>query len=157
VLKLEDLAGHLSGELASRYGGDAPPPIYRGGVPDDVGRYPPPDALYALVGTTGLGLTVEESFDRPGFQVLTRAGGEIEARDLAHLMDSLIIDAPTPLEIGGYRVIDLTRFGGGPSSVGTDDKRRIYYSSNYTAEVQREVVNKPVNHLLQKGRDERTS
>lgn len=130
MLDIEALADWLTSQGVTE-------PIYFGSIPDDTGRARPPDALHALIDTGGLPMTVERSYDRPTFQVLTRRPDAREAREAAAKVHDIIMDAVIPFELGGRRVIDTGRVGGPPTQVGQDDRRRTYYSCNYRMEVSR--------------------
>lgn len=124
MIALEDLKSWLQarGITAS---------ISMGQQPED------PTSNITLRETGGIGMTVQRAFDRPTFQVLARGATGRDARDLAEQVDTLIVDAPTPFDLNGSRVIDTGRVGGGPGYLGTDDRRGTEYSCNYWMETAR--------------------
>jgi hypothetical protein len=96
-----------------------------------------PTNAYAISITGGLGLTVEQAFDRPTFQILTRGSNGAVAFLNAMAVDDAILDAEPGFDIGDYRVIDKGRFGGPPAYVATDDRRRVLRAATYYLEIER--------------------
>ena len=106
-------------------------PISYDTLPED------PTGCYAISITGGLGLTVEQAFDRPTFQVMTRAQNGLAAFELAMAFDDAWLDAEPGFDLGDYRVVDKGRFGGPPAYVATDDRRRILRAATYYCEISR--------------------
>ncbi len=96
-----------------------------------------PNRAYAISITGGLGLTLEQAFDRPTFQILTRGVNGSDAFDLAMAIDEAWLDAEPGFDLGGYYVIDKGRFGGPPAYVATDDRRRVLRAATYYLEIAR--------------------
>jgi hypothetical protein len=100
-----------------------------------------PHRAIAISVSGGLGLTVEQAFDRPNVSVLTRGVNGRDARDLAAAVDAAILDAETGFWLGTGEtaawVADKGRFGGPPSYVATDDRNRVVRSATYFFEVSR--------------------
>ena len=125
ALKEEDLAAWLRSEgvkVAISYDS----------LPD---REPHRAAAVSVSG--GLGLTVEQAFDRPTVSVLTRGANGRDARDTALAIDAAILDADPGFRVGDSWVADKGRFGGPPSYVATDDRSRVLRSATYWFEVER--------------------
>jgi hypothetical protein len=96
-----------------------------------------PHRAVAISITGGLGLTLEQAFDRPTFQILTRGVNGSDAFDLAMEIDDALLDAEPGFDLGGYRVIDKGRFGGPPAYVATDDRKRVLRAATYYMEIER--------------------
>lgn len=96
-----------------------------------------PNRAVALSVSGGLGLSVEQAFDRPTVSVLTRGANGKDARDLALQIDRAILDAEPGFLVGDSWVVDKGRFGGPPSYVATDDRRRVLRSATYYFEIER--------------------
>ncbi len=96
-----------------------------------------PNRAHAIAITGGLGLTLEQAFDRPTFQILTRGVNGSDAFDLAMAIDDAWLDAEPGFNIGDYYVIDKGRFGGPPAYVATDDRRRVLRAATYYLEIAR--------------------
>ena len=133
MLQLEDIDAFLKD-------GGIEELVWYGGIPDDTGRNRPPTRLHAILDTGGLPMTVERAFDRPTFQVISRAEGGRQAREIAYAVHDLIVDADIPFTLGGEHVIDTGRVGGSPTELYTDDSRRVYYGANYWLEMGRGVM-----------------
>lgn len=93
-----------------------------------------PDTVITLTDTGGFGLEVEDAFDNPTIQVRCRGptNDADNPRDLAFRIDGLLLDKSRPFSIGATRVISLSRLGGRPSYLDTDEGRRTTYVANYT-------------------------
>lgn len=115
--------------LASLPGVDAP--VSQDELPDA-----DPANVHAVSIYGGLGLTMEQGFDRPTFQVMTRGRTGAEASRLANALDRAIIGAETPFDLAGLHVVDRGRVGGPPSRVARDDKRRVVRAARYWLEVE---------------------
>jgi hypothetical protein len=100
-----------------------------------------PDAspinVHGISITGGLGLTLEQVFDRVTFQVLTRGNNGGTAFTNAMAIDSAWLDAEPGFNIGDYRVVDKGRFGGPPAYVATDDRSRVLRAATYYLEIER--------------------
>lgn len=112
-------------------------PFSYDGWPFDDARKAPPVAGYQLTISGGMGLTMEDVFDRPTFQILTRAQSGIIARDMALALDRIWIDALAPFDLGEYRVTRKGRTGGPPTYLLTDDRDRVLRTCNYWLEIER--------------------
>ena len=96
-----------------------------------------PNRAHAVSITGGLGLTVEQLFDRPTFSVLTRGANGRDARDMALAVDGAWLDADPGFYVGGFWVVDKGRFGGPPAYVATDDRGRVLRAATYWCEIER--------------------
>lgn len=96
-----------------------------------------PHRAIAISVSGGLGLSVEESFDRPTISVLVRGPSGKDARDAALAVDDAILDADPGFWIGSSWVARKGRFGGPPSYVATDDRGRVVRSCTYWFEISR--------------------
>jgi hypothetical protein len=125
VLKEEDLAAFFAARGIST-------PFSYDTLPDAS-----PTRVHALGVTGGLGLAVEQFFDRPTFQVLTRGANGVDARDMALEVDAAWLDADPGFYIGDFWVTDKGRFGGPPSYVATDERNRVLRAATYYCEIER--------------------
>lgn len=131
MLKIEDLSTWLKSAPRS-----ITTPIRLTMLPDT------PDAVIVLSDYGGFPLEVEDSYDVPTFQVRCRAAAALAARDLAHQIDSVILEdtyRPFMLGAGGNakRVIDAGRTGGAPGLPEIDDRGRTEYTCNYYLRIER--------------------
>jgi hypothetical protein len=108
------------------------------GVPGTVGPNPMPDMPDAYVLVTllpGAGLTMDDQFDRPSFQVAVRGQQFAEQTPdaVAQAIDRrLIKELQYPHELWGEYVVTCSRTGGGPSPLQSYDKgRRVIYTCTY--------------------------
>lgn len=126
MLDLEALASYLAaGGLAA--------PVAFNHLPDGRSQ----DEVVAIDDTGGLPMTLQRAFDRPTVQVRARSPSQPAAKSLAYQVDRLIVDADTPFDLAGRRVIDTGRVGGAPYYLGTDDRNRDTYTANYWLEIER--------------------
>lgn len=127
MLKIEDLSAWLKAAPRS-----VTEPINLGLMQDH------PATVVALTDYGGFGLTVEEAFDNPTFQVRCRGPGTLEARNLAHRIDGLLLDAARPFSLSGAWVLGLTRAGGAPAFLSVSEgKGWVTYVCNYRMEIRR--------------------
>ena len=96
-----------------------------------------PHRAHAVSVTGGLGLTVEQSFDRPTFQMMSRGVNGKDARDMALAFDKAWLDADPGFYVGDFWVADKGRFGGPPAYVATDDRNRVLRAATYWCEIER--------------------
>ena len=100
-----------------------------------------PDALGRHVITTvsgGAGLTTEMLFDQPAFQLRTTGeqGSYDDAESFAWQLDYAMLTAPVPFTLGTERIILVSREGGGPSVLATeDDADRSVLVATYIVEL----------------------
>lgn len=96
-----------------------------------------PTTVCAISVSGGLGLDLEETMDRPTFQLLTRGSNGMVARDTALALDEAFLNASPMTQIGGYTVAGKGRFGGPPGYVATDEMRRVLRSATYWLRIER--------------------
>lgn len=99
-----------------------------------------PANISAISISGGLGLAVEDTFDRPTFSILTRAGGSqagLTARDNALAIDAAWLDGGVNFSLGGYWVVGKGRFGGPPAYVVDDERQRVLRSATYWVQIER--------------------
>lgn len=123
MLKLEDIRTWLAASPQS-----VTEPISLNVQPDT------PDTVITLRDTGGFALEVEDAFDNPTVQIRCRGptNDADNPRDLAFRIDGLLLNAVRPFSIGSTRVIHISRLGGRPSYLETDEGRRTTYVANYT-------------------------
>ncbi len=128
MLKEEDLAAWFASQGITT-------PMSYDKLPDES-----PANVSAISISGGVGLTVEQHFDRPTFSILTRAGGStagLTARDNALAIDQAWLNAEPPFYIGAYWVTDKGRFSGPPAYVATDERNRVLRAATYYCEIAR--------------------
>lgn len=126
MLKLEDLRAWLAAEPQG-----VAAPVHYNRMPDK------PSLVVVLTDTGGFGMSVEQAMDAPTVQVRCRAPAGNPARDLAFLVDGLLVDSERPLLIGETYVIDVSRVGGRPAYLEQSDKGETVYTCNYRFESER--------------------
>ena len=123
MISLPDLKAWLQSEGVTA-------PISLTSQPED------PTNCYTLFNTGRLGLRVENAFDTPTFQVITRAASGALAYEMADEIDRIILDAGTSFDLGGRHVL-YTKNLSGPQELGLDQRDRPEYTANYWMEVSR--------------------
>lgn len=96
-----------------------------------------PNAVITIGDTGGFGTETEDAFDNPTFQVRCRGPSALETRDLAFELDGFLLGNGRPFSIGTTYVLQVTRVGGRPSYLATDERGRTLYTSNYTITSER--------------------
>jgi hypothetical protein len=85
--------------------------------------------------TGGLGLQVEGAITRPTAQIISRDEPEGAAEALAYAIDTAIIDAAWPLDIGPEErpvwIFDAGRVGGDPGYIAINTRGWVTFSCNY--------------------------
>jgi hypothetical protein len=107
-------------------------------IPGDLGPQPMqdmPDRLMMVTLLPGAGLTMDDMFDRPSFQVAIRGDQFAEQTpeaDMRKLDYELIKGLQYPHALWGDYVVTCSRTGGGPSPIQSYDKgRRVTYTCTY--------------------------
>ena len=107
-------------------------------IPGDLGPQPMqdmPDRLMLVTLLPGAGLTMDDQFDQPSFQVAIRGNQFAEntpEADMRKLDRELIKGLQYPHDLWGDRVVTCSRTGGGPSPIQSFDKgRRVTYTCTY--------------------------
>lgn len=90
-----------------------------------------------LTDTGGFGLETEDAFDNPTFQVRCRGPSQVVARDAAFLIDGFLLGEREPFFVGDTWVLAISRSGGRPSYLITDERGRTTYTCNYIAKSER--------------------
>lgn len=96
-----------------------------------------PDTVVTLTDTGGYGLETEGALDNPTFQVRCRGPSQVVARDTAFLIDGFLLDQGEPFSVGDTWVLVISRSGGRPSYLITDEGGRTTYTCNYIAKSER--------------------
>ena len=92
------------------------------GIPGSLDNLPEgaPHRAFAVRFAGGLGLEVEDAFDKPTFYLFVRGVNGEDAEEWAMALDRAWIDAPPINNIGEMQVHGKGRFGGAPTYVGPD-------------------------------------
>jgi hypothetical protein len=85
----------------------------------------------------GLGLTLDDKFDRPTFNIMTRGSDGGVAVVNARAIDEAWLNGPVNFSLGGYWVVGKGRLGGPPAYVATDAKNRVLRSATYWVQIER--------------------
>lgn len=115
-------------------------PGFAGTIPDAA-----PDRAYSVSISGGLGLQMEDLEDRPTISVVSRGPSAIDTpeagsvvEDDALAIDRIWIDSSPMTMLGDFQVKGKGRFGGPPSFVAVDDRRRTVRAAIYWCRIVRQ-------------------